>query len=177
MNALFKYFNPYYSDSFNQRFREKRFNFFLSLLDKISSDKTIQILDVGGTEHFWTSMKFPEKNNVFITLLNLEAVETTQKNLQSVKGDACNLSEYQNNQFDIVFSNSVIEHLFNFENQKKMADEVMRVGKNYYVQTPNYYFPLEAHWVFPFFQFLPFHVRVFFTHHFNIGHIKKNKHQ
>ena len=42
--------------------------------------------------------------------------------------------------YDVVHSNSVIEHLYNFENQKKMASEIMRVGKKYIVQTPNKYF-------------------------------------
>jgi hypothetical protein len=56
-----------------------------------------------------------------------------------------------------------------------MANEVKRVGKNYYIQTPNKFFPIEPHWVFPFFQFLPFGVKVFLTKNFNLGHIPKAK--
>jgi hypothetical protein len=78
-------------------------------------------------------------------------------------------------EFDIVFSNSVIEHLFTRENQAKMAKEIRRIGKNYFVQTPNLHFPLEAHWRFPFFQFLPFGVRVYLTQHFNLGRFPKVK--
>ena len=54
-----------------------------------------------------------------------------------------------------------------------MADEARRVGKCYYIQTPNFYFPIEPHWLFPFFQFLPFNVRVFLTRNLNLGHYKK----
>jgi hypothetical protein len=73
--------------------------------------------------------------------------------------------------FDLVFSNSVIEHLFSIQNQQKMANEVKRVGKNYYIQTPNKFFPIEPHWVFPFFQFLPFGLKVYLTKNFNLKSI------
>ena len=53
--------------------------------------------------------------------------------------------------YDIVHSNSVIEHLYNFENQKKMASEIIRVGQKYIVQTPNKYFFLEPHYLASFF--------------------------
>src|SRR5690606_4827652 len=57
--------------------------------------------------------------------------------------------------------NSVIEHLYTQENQVRMADEVQRVGKNYYIQTPNKYFFIEPHYLLPFFQFLPKKAKVF----------------
>ncbi len=168
-----KIFDPGYSTSINQRFREKRFRFFLSLLDRVKSGETIQILDIGGTEAYWESMNFTEDSDVIVTLLNLDVVETKRANFVSVKGDARNLAPYKDKQFDIVFSNSVIEHLFSYGNQKMMADEVMRVGRWYYVQTPNYYFPLEPHWLFPFFQFLPFTIRVSLTRNFSLGHYQR----
>jgi len=170
-----KYFNPAFGNSINQLFREKRFRFFLSLLERVQSELPIRILDIGGTESYWERMNFVEKNNLKITLLNLEKAPVKYKNIESIKGDACDLSQFGDDQFDIVFSNSVIEHLFSKENQQKMAREAMRVGKYYYIQTPNYYFPIEPHWLFPFFQFLPFKIRVFLTMKFSLGHHKKTK--
>jgi SAM-dependent methyltransferase len=165
--------NPSFEKSFNQKFREKRFKFFLELLATVKTDKPIKILDIGGTEIYWERMNYAHAPNLEITLLNLSEVPTKHPNFTSIKGDACNLTQFEDNHFDIVFSNSVIEHLFTKENQIKMANEVMRVGRNYYVQTPNYYFPLEPHWLFPFFQFLPFGTRVFLTRNFSLGMKKK----
>jgi ubiquinone/menaquinone biosynthesis C-methylase UbiE len=168
-----KFLDPTFERSLNQKFREKRFKFFLSLVENIKSNKPVRVLDIGGTEIYWERMKYAGANNLQITLLNLERVTIKSNNFKSVKGDACDLSLFKDKEFDIVFSNSVIEHLYSRENQKRMADEVMRVGEYYFIQTPNFYFPIEPHWLFPFFHFLPFGTRVFLTRNFDLGHYKK----
>ncbi|MES2330173.1 MAG: class I SAM-dependent methyltransferase [Bacteroidota bacterium] len=162
-----------FADNTNQRsiayqFRFKRFLFFRSLLNRLQ--KPVSILDIGGTQGYWDMMGFSDID-IRITLLNLEVQPTSGDSFTSVKGDATDLSAYADQSFDIVYSNSVIEHLFTYEAQLKMANEVRRVGKNYFIQTPNYYFPIEPHWVFPFFQFLPVTCRVWMTRNLNLGHI------
>jgi hypothetical protein len=169
-----KLFDPRHGKSFNQGFRAKRFEFFKSLLQKIDRGEPIKILDVGGTQIYWERMNFSGHENVFITLLNLDLAPVSDANFSSIKGNACDLSEFEDNHFDVVYSNSVIEHLFTLENQRKMADEVRRVGKNYFIQSPNFYFPIEPHWLFPFFQFFPFGLRVWLTRNFNLGHYTKS---
>lgn len=166
-------FDPTKQDSINQKFREKRFAFFRGLYDSIKSECGIKILDIGGTEVYWERMNFPGDENVSITLLNLEEVKVQNPKFKSVKGNACDLTSFSENEFDIVYSNSVIEHLYTFENQIQMANEVIRVGKNYFIQTPNRYFPIEPHWIFPLFQFFPFSLKVYLTQNFNIGNYKK----
>lgn len=155
--------------SWSHQFRSKRFQFFLSLIADLP--RPLRILDIGGTHAFWKAMGFNE-DQVFITILNLTEQPVTGNNFSSVAGNALQL-DFPDQSFDIVFSNSVIEHLFTRENQIKMAAEVQRVGKYYFIQTPNYWFPLEPHWLFPFFQFLPISFRVWLTQHFNLGHIAK----
>jgi hypothetical protein len=54
-----------------------------------------------------------------------------------------------------------------------MANEMRRVGKRYFLQTPNRYFPIEPHFIFPMFQFLPLSVQVFLVQHFSLGWIRK----
>jgi 2-polyprenyl-3-methyl-5-hydroxy-6-metoxy-1,4-benzoquinol methylase len=170
-----RWFNPYNSKSVNSKFRERRFQLFISSLNKIRAGKPIRILDIGGTQAFWERMNFVNEPDVHITLLNIHVEPVRYANFSSLKGDACNLSNFKDKEFDIVFSNSVIEHLFTYENQKKMAAEVRRVGRYYYIQTPNYYFPIEPHWLFPFFQFFPYSLKLFLTRNVTIGRHEKNK--
>ena len=139
--------------SLGNRFRERRFAF---LRDKFSLlPKPLKILDVGGTLSFWVNRGFDKEPGFDITLLNMTQSESQHPNIKFVVGDATNLSQYANHSFDIAFSNSVIEHLFTWEGQVKMANEMMRTGKYYYVQTPNKYFFMEPHYLLPYFQFLP----------------------
>ena len=92
---------------------------------------------------------------VKIFLLNLHKELTTHPQIESLVGDATQMGDFDDQAFDLVFSNSVIEHLYTFENQQKMAREILRLGKKYFIQTPNKYFPVEAHYALPFAQFLP----------------------
>jgi hypothetical protein len=135
-----------------------------------SFPKPLTILDIGGTVEFWKAMDFQEAE-VTIILLNLEAIEQVPAPFVSVKGNATNLHHFADQSIDMVFSNSVIEHLYTWENQQKMAAEVQRVGKYHFIQTPNYWFPIEPHWVFPFFQYFPKNLQYWLTQHFQLGHI------
>lgn len=73
------------------------------------------------------------------------------KPVREVLGDGCDLP-FGENSFELVFSNSVIEHVPDHE---AFAREIMRVGRSYYVQTPNKWFPIEPHFMTPFIHFLP----------------------
>jgi 2-polyprenyl-3-methyl-5-hydroxy-6-metoxy-1,4-benzoquinol methylase len=142
--------------SLGAKFRKKRLEDFESLVLKtFDSNQSIRILDVGGAEYFWKNSALLQRNNFEILLLNLQKTETTHSKIKSVAGDATAMPEFLDKSFDIVFSNSVIEHLYTFENQKKMAKEILRVGKSFFVQTPNSYFPIESHYALPFAQFMP----------------------
>lgn len=169
MNLIKKVADNANQASWSHQFRSKRFQLFLSFINQLP--RPLRILDIGGTLAFWKAMGFNDEQ-VSITLLNLTEQPVFGNHFFSVAGDATQLN-FPNQSFDIVFSNSVIEHLFTEENQIKMAAEVQRVGKYYFIQTPNFWFPLEPHWLFPFFQFLPFSFRVWLTQHFTLGHIPK----
>ncbi len=131
--------------------------------------RPVRILDAGGTEEYWRSMQLDMKGEAEVFLLNLETRESASLEFHHIVGDICDMSQFRDHEFDIVFSNSVIEHLWTFEAQRKAADEIRRVGKRYFIQTPNYFFPIEPHFVFPFFQFLPRSVRIFLVSHFDLG--------
>ncbi len=68
--------------------------------------------------------------------------------------DGCTLP-FPDKSFDLVFSNAVIEHILGPGRQEQFAHEVLRVGKSWFVTTPNYWFPFESHYHLPLIQFLP----------------------
>jgi SAM-dependent methyltransferase len=148
--------------------RRRRFVFFLSLLDRVP--RPARILDVGGTREFWETMLPQGTSGIHVTLLNLRTQEVSGAGFDSVAGDARDLSSYATKSFDVVFSNSVIEHLGpNFNDQMRMASEIRRVGARYFIQTPNRWFPIEPHFLTPGFQFFPLALRVWLVSHFSVG--------
>ncbi len=145
-------------NSFSNRARTRRFQRFEALAATLP--RPLRILDVGGTNEFWENRGWAGRHDVQIASLNLEAQAQKHENIQSLAGDATDLRQFSDASFDIVFSNSVIEHLFTLEQQRRMASEVQRVGKSFWVQTPNFWFPMEPHFHIPGWQWLPLDVRV-----------------
>jgi len=144
--------------SLSNRLRTARFRQFESLVARLP--RPLRILDVGGENEFWEQRGWAGRADVQIVMLNLAAQKRCHANIDPVAGDATNLSQFGDKSFDVAFSNSVIEHLFTFENQRKMASEIRRVGKAFWVQTPNFWFPMEPHFHTPGWQWMPVALRV-----------------
>lgn len=140
------------------RFRTQRFAMFENWCADMP--RPLTILDIGGTTAFWEMHGWAGRSDVRITLLNLRAEAQRHANIDSVAGDATHLAGYGDGSFTVAFSNSTIEHLFTLENQRRMAAEVRRVGRAYWVQTPNFWFPIEPHFQCPGWQWLPVSVRI-----------------
>jgi len=91
----------------------------------------------------WSGIKFARR----MCILNLEhPPESLPPNFTYVlcDGRSTGLPEQA---FDLAFSNSAIEHVGNFDDQKRFADEMLRVGRRIYCQTPNKWFPVEPHFL------------------------------
>ena len=158
--------------SLANKFRTKRFKHFAELINSLPNP--VSILDVGGTENFWQQMGLAGDPDYKLTILNItESLLSEKDNMKFIKQDASDLGIFSDKSFDIVFSNSVIEHIPLKANRQKMASEIARVGKRYFVQTPNYYFPFEPHFLFPCFQFFPHRLKIFMLRHFNMGWFTK----
>ena len=52
---------------------------------------------------------------------------------------------FRTHEFDLVFSNAVIEHVGDKTDQNDFLRETDRVGRNWIVTTPNRLFPVESH--------------------------------
>jgi hypothetical protein len=138
--------------------RERRFRMFDELVARLP--RPLSLIDVGGTTGFWERRGWAGRDDVSITLVNLGEQEPRHENVRAVVGDATDLGSFADDEFDVAFSNSVIEHLFSFEAQARMAAEVRRVAKAHWVQTPNFWFPVEPHFLVPAWHWLPEEARV-----------------
>jgi ubiquinone/menaquinone biosynthesis C-methylase UbiE len=115
-----------------------------------------KILDLGGMP--WSSF-CKDLAHCEVTYLNLYPVEFAAPKLPHVNhhyvcANACQIP-FSDRYFDIVFSNSLIEHVGDFAAQTQVAREIYRVGQSYWIQTPYKHFPIEPHYNFPFYQYLP----------------------
>ncbi len=131
-----------------QRFRAKRMRAFIAAFQVTGATR---ILDVGGTPDIWETLAVRPR----VTFANMpRAREAFLTGFDRVAADGRALP-FPDGTFDIVFSNSVIEHLGPAENQRLFAREIRRTGKAYWVQTPNRHFWLETHLLTPFIHWLP----------------------
>jgi hypothetical protein len=113
---------------------------------------TDKILDVGGFPEFWKDSGVESH----LTIINLQPITPPTDNPKIVTAIADGTKlPYSDRSFDIVFSNSVIEHVHTFDQQRKFALECMRVGKALWIQTPALIFPIEPHYLTPLVHYLP----------------------
>lgn len=91
----------------------------------------------------WAGAHFAEH----ITLLNVGGPpKSLPPNFAYVQGDGRNTG-LPDTGFDLAFSNSAIEHVGTFEDQRRFANELLRIGRRVYCQTPNKWFPIEPHFL------------------------------
>ncbi|HEY3743926.1 MAG TPA: methyltransferase domain-containing protein [Bryobacteraceae bacterium] len=141
---------PLAADRISRWFRSRRMRRFLAEFRVTSATR---ILDVGGNPRIWATLAGAVRPQ--IVFLNMpRAAETDDDRRHLVFGDGCALP-FADQSFDIAFSNSVIEHVGGPEAQARFAREILRVGRAYWVQTPNRWFPVEQHLWTPFLHWLP----------------------
>jgi SAM-dependent methyltransferase len=75
-----------------------------------------------------------------------------------VQADASAELPFEDDAFDLAYSNSVVEHVDPVR-RVRFADELKRVAKGWYVQTPAIAFPLDPHSLLPFAHWLPIPLR------------------
>jgi len=148
--------------SFSNRTRARRFHAFERLVRGVHAEvgRPITVLDVGGTNSFWEQRGWAGRSDVQITTVNITEEPQTHANIEPRVSDATDLADFEDGAFDVVFSNSVIEHLRTYQAQASMAGEVRRVAPRYWIQTPNFWFPVEPHFLAPGWHWLPEDLRV-----------------
>jgi SAM-dependent methyltransferase len=151
------------ADAISLRSRRRKLRLFL---DELQPTAETTVLDVGadelgfgeggrcGTLNFFEEL-YPWPRQ--ITALGLHdgtAFRARYPAVRYVQGDATALP-FADGEFDIVFSNAVIEHLGGREQQRTFVYEALRVGRRVFITTPNRRFPLELHTRLPLVHWLP----------------------
>jgi hypothetical protein len=133
----------------------------------------MSVIDLGGRVSMWQRAPVRPKR---VHVVNLEPVRTEIPEWAEVDhGDACDLpARIATSRYDLVFSNSVIEHVGGHDRRQRFADAVHQLSDAYWVQTPYRYFPVEPHWIAPGMQFLPLAARVRFARRWPLAFRRAN---
>jgi len=156
------------------RMRTRRFSVIREMIDAILEKRgRAEIIDLGGTEGYWRIGReylADNRGRITITLVNTEIQSVDQPELfRYLQASATDQNLFANRRFDMVHSNSVIEHVGGWRDMELFARNTRRLATHYYVQTPDYWFPYEPHFRFPGFQYLPEAVRVKLIMRFPLG--------
>jgi Methyltransferase domain len=153
--------------SLSEKFRARRDLFLRDLITSLPRrEDNLRIVDVGGRSQYWrrVGLTFLREHRVKIDLVNLYASEFERDPAEEdifgfVVGDACKL-DIADKAYDLYHSNSVIEHVGQWGNMTAYAREARRVAVAHYVQTPNFWFPVDPHYPkLPMQQWLPHPLR------------------
>jgi hypothetical protein len=129
----------------------------------------MSVIDLGGRVSSWASAPVRPKH---VHIVNLEQETSEVPSWAEVDyGDACQLpASIRDRRYDLVYCNSVIEHVGGHERRLRLADAVHTLAGPHWVQTPYRYFPIEPHWVAPGMQFLPAAARTSMAYRWPLGH-------
>jgi SAM-dependent methyltransferase len=153
-------------DAVSLRSRRRKLRLFL---DELCPTSSTTVLDVGvdevgygaqggeagcGTHNFFEEhYPWPDR----ITALGLHDGASFRQRYPAiayVQGDA-RVLPFADRSFDVVFSNAVVEHVGDVEQQRLFVAEALRVGRRVFLTTPNRWFPIEVHTRLPLVHWLP----------------------
>jgi hypothetical protein len=142
--------DPMESRSVGTYLRSRRWDIFRERFPKITE---MRVIDLGGTALHWQTSPLRPAS---VVVVNLVTDSSPVAWINTVQGDACELPpELGGCTFDLVYSNSLIEHVGGHSHRSRFAQNVRSLAPHHWVQTPYRYFPIEPHWLFPGLQFLP----------------------
>jgi hypothetical protein len=155
-------------DSIGEHRRARRWDWLRAEFPALES---MSVIDLGGTAEAW--LRAPVRPAA-VHVVNLEPESDPAASwLRTDQADACDLPAHiTDGSYDLVFSNSVIEHVGGHAQRMRFADSVHKLADMHWIQTPYRYFPIEPHWLFPGFQFLPLSTRSRLSRHWPLVHTK-----
>lgn len=133
--------------------RAKRFQRFLDLLKPGRQDT---LIDIGGAPNTWTAHP-PIVASIHVVDVRRHPFDPSEAPEHHIKVDVADGRElpFEDGQYDIAFSNSVIEHVGSWEDQQRFAAEMRRCADRIWCQTPARACPIEPHYMAPIIHWLP----------------------
>jgi hypothetical protein len=127
----------------------------------------MNIVDFGGTVWWWDHAPVRPRH---VTIINLAEPTSHRPWITYIRGDACRGDELLDGRaFDLAFSNSLMEHVGGHQQRAALATVIAKSAPRFFVQTPYRYFPIEPHWMWPAFQFLPVNIRSWLAPRWPLG--------
>jgi hypothetical protein len=121
-----------------------------------------RVLDIGVTsdekyqESNYFERLYPYKDRIVcVGTEDGSHLESKYLGIKFVQINAGEALPFGDNEFDISFSNAVIEHVGRQENQRAFILEMLRVSRSFFLTTPNRWFPIELHTAIPLLHYLP----------------------
>jgi len=156
-------------DALSGSFRERRNRLLVRRLGDLAQKvelrdgRRLRVIDIGGAPGFWRTLA-ADAVPADVTLVNIEPVPLPearhgQMAFAAVGGDARDLKGFADGAFDLVISNSVLEHVGQWGDIERAAREMRRLAAHGWVQTPAFGFPVEPHFALPFVHWLPVPLR------------------
>lgn len=174
--GLVDYANP---NSLGSRLRRRRSQRLKDLIDAIHARRgEVRIVDLGGRRSYWEMFDeaWLAARGVHVTLVNSGAEVARMREDEryaALVGDACDLPQFADNSFDLAHSNSLIEHVGGWERVEAFMRESRRLAPFSYLQTPYFWFPVEPHFLAPFYHWLPESWRAKILLRMRLGHYRR----
>jgi hypothetical protein len=163
------FIDPDHAGSLTHHCRQRRTDEFTRRFPDLAD---MRVLDLGGTAVSWRVLGLKARSVTLVNLDHPEDAEDSESWMEVVQADACTGGF---GKYDLVFSNSLMEHLGGHARRQQFAEVVRESAPAWWIQTPYRYFPIEPHWIFPLFQFLPFRARLMVCQHWRTLHLSAPK--
>ncbi len=144
--------------------RRRKMRLFFELLRPTAE---LRVVDVGVSDSGFGAGSGPEGTHNFfealypwpqrITAVSTQYLDRFQEafpDVRCVRADGRDLP-FVDGEFDIAFSNAVVEHVGGRDEQRAFVHELCRVARRVFVTTPNRWFPVEVHTLLPLVHWLP----------------------
>jgi hypothetical protein len=157
-------------DSWSSRRRAERAEWLSKAFPGLAE---MNVLDLGGDPSTWQQAPVRPRH---VHVVNIEKLDQPDLDWIEVdRGDACALPPaIASRRYDLVFSNSVLEHVGGHERRVRFAETAHAMAPAHWVQTPYRYFPVEPHWVAPGMQYLPVRMRAAMARRWPLAHVRSS---